>query len=46
MKTIRRTAIHAAVVSAIAGLALFAGPALADESTDLKAEIAAQRAML
>jgi len=39
----KRTAIHLAVVGA---LACFAGPALADATTDLRAEIAAQRAQL
>ncbi len=42
----KRKAIHAAVVSAIAALTLTAQPAFADATSDLKAEIAAQRAQL
>ena len=41
----QRKTIHVAVASAIAALAL-AGPAFADATSDLKAEIAAQRAQL
>ena len=42
----QRTTIHAAVASALAALAFSAGPAFADATSDLKAEIAAQRAQL
>jgi predicted porin len=42
----QRTAIHVAVASALAALALSSQPALADVTSDLKAEIAAQRAQL
>ena len=42
----QRTAIHGAVLGALAALALSAAPALADATSDLKAEIAAQRAQL
>src|SRR6267142_2646590 len=42
----QRKALHAAVASAIAALAFTAGPAFADATSELKAEIAAQRAQL
>src|SRR5258708_39127188 len=42
----QRTTIHLAVAGALAALALSAGPAFADATSDLKAEIAAQRAQL
>ncbi|MEP7068439.1 MAG: porin [Usitatibacter sp.] len=42
----QRTAIHGAVLGALAALALSAAPAFADATSDLKAEIAAQRAQL
>src|SRR5258708_4712762 len=42
----QRTTIHLAVAGALAALALSAGPARADATSDLKAEIAAQRAQL
>ncbi|MGZ5101737.1 MAG: porin [Usitatibacter sp.] len=42
----QRTAIHAAVMSALATIAFSAGPAFADPISDLKSEIAAQRAQL
>ncbi len=45
-RTIRPKAIHVAVASAIAALAFSAGPVRADATSDLKAEIAAQRAQL
>lgn len=44
--TIQRRAMHAAIMSALAALALSGVPAFADETADLKAEIAAQRAQL
>lgn len=49
MKTNRlmqRTALHTAVMSTIAALAFSAAPALADVTSDLKAEVAAQKAQL
>src|SRR5476651_1142867 len=42
----QRKAIHLAVIGAMATLALSAGPVFADPISDLKAEIAAQRAQL
>src|ERR1700682_565062 len=42
----KRKTIHVAVASALAALALSAGPAFADATSELKAEIAAQRAQL
>jgi predicted porin len=42
----RRSAIHAAVMGAMAVLAFSAAPAFADATSDLKAEIAAQRKQL
>ncbi|MGZ5084871.1 MAG: porin [Usitatibacter sp.] len=45
-RLMQRTAIHVAVASALAALALSSQPALADVTSDLKAEIAAQRAQI
>jgi predicted porin len=45
-RLLQRTAIHIAVVGALTALAVSAQPALADVNSDLKAEIAAQRAQL
>jgi predicted porin len=46
IKLMQRTAIHAAVTGALAAFAFAAGPAMADATSELKAEIAAQRAQL
>src|SRR3981081_2648163 len=45
-RQMKRMLMHAALSGACAGLALPAGWATADETSDLKAEIAAQRAQL